>query len=290
MLHWLLIMFLLMLIVDPTTGYLQLPTHKTLFTKKSQVYNSKHHRLFSKTSNTIIPNKGKVYLLGAGPGDPDLLTVQAVKLLQSADLVVSDRLVSKEILSLITCPLKVANKRPGCADEAQDEINRWVIDACNEGKNVIRLKIGDPLLFGRGGEEILEYRKHSIESTVLPGLSSSYTAPLAALVPITHRGVANQVLITTGYGQNATEVELPEFHGDRTLVLLMAVGRMKEISTELLEKRHFPASIPVCIIENATTPKQRVFKTPLIDVQACIETNQIKPPAVIVIGDVVNVL
>lgn len=234
-------------------------------------------------------NIGSVCLLGAGPGDPDLLTVQAVKKLQSASLVIADRLVSKEILALISCELRIANKRPGCAEEAQEEINQWVIEAALAGRDVVRLKIGDPLLFGRGGEEILEFRKHKIDTIVLPGLSSSYTAPLAAMIPLTHRGTANQVLISTGYGRNATYVDLPEFHPERTIVLLMAVGRIDEIAASLLEKG-YPSRLPVCIVEKATTPQQRFIQDTLENIAETAKKQEAKAPATIIIGDVVDVL
>ena len=150
---------------------------------------------------TVLNLMGSLHLVGSGPGDPDLLTLQAYKLLKNATLVIADRLISQEILELIDCEVKVANKRPGCAEEAQQELNEWVVDGVLAGKNVVRLKIGDPFLFGRGGEEILEYRRHDIHPIVVAGISSSYCAPLAANIPVTHRDVANQVLICTGYGK-----------------------------------------------------------------------------------------
>ena len=159
------------------------------------------HPLQFHRGSTALSMAGTLTVVGSGPGDPDLLTIQAYKLLKNASLVVADRLISQEILDLIECELKIANKRPGCAEEAQDELNRWVIEGVESGKNVVRLKIGDPFLFGRGGEEILEYRKHNITALVAPGLSSSYSAPLSANIPITHRDVANQVLICTGFGK-----------------------------------------------------------------------------------------
>jgi len=240
-------------------------------------------------SSSPVSTKGKVCLVGAGPGDPDLLTVQALKRIQTASLVISDRLVSKEILQLVKGKLKIANKKPGCAEEAQDELNRWVIDAVLQGEDVVRLKIGDPFLFGRAGEEILEYRKHNIETIVLPGLSSSYTAPLVANIPLTHRGVANQVLITTGYGMNGTHIDLPHFHPDRTLVLLMAVGRIEEITHTLLNKE-YPEHTPIAIIEKATTPDQRILEGTLHNIIEIAKIYEAKAPATIVIGEVVSVL
>jgi len=203
--------------------------------------------------------KGTVALVGAGPGDPLLLTVQALRLIESATLVVADRLVSQDILNLVKCELKIANKRPGCAEEAQREINKWVLDAVEAGGNVVRLKIGDPFLFGRAGEEVQTFRSYGVEPVVAAGLSSSYAAPLAANIPLTHRGVSNQIVVCTGYGRDSTSVELPHYRDFCTVVLLMSVGRIGRIASELVDKG-YPASMPVAIVENATSPKQRVIK------------------------------
>ena len=235
------------------------------------------------------PSLGTVSLVGAGPGDPNLLTIQAMKLLQNASLVISDRLVSQEILSLITCELKIAKKRPGCAEEAQREIYSWMKEAVLEGKNVVRLKIGDPFLFGRGGEEVLEMRKLGIECQVSPGVSSSYSAPLAAMIPLTHRGVSSHVVISTGYGQDAAVIDVPAYKADTTVVLLMAVGRIGEIAFKMVSKG-FPSSTPVAIIEKATTPQQRILYGTLADIGAVAKEHSAVAPATIVVGDVVNVL
>jgi uroporphyrin-III C-methyltransferase len=232
---------------------------------------------------------GKIHLLGAGPGDPNLLTLEAIKLFNSASLVVADRLIAQEILDLIPCELKVANKRPGCAEEAQEEIYDWCYSALKEGRHVVRLKIGDVFLFGRGGEEILEFRKWGIESNISPGISSSYSAPLAAGIPLTHRGVSNQVIISTGYGQDSKDVDVPEYVEDRTVVLLMAVGRIAAIAKRLVMKG-YPTSTPVAIIEKATTPRQRTLYGTLEDIGDIAKREEAKPPATIVIGDVVHVL
>lgn len=214
---------------------------------------------------SVSPPLGSVSLVGAGPGDPDLLTVQAVRLLSQAALVISDRLVSKEILNMIKCELRVAKKRPGCAEEAQEEIYQWTKEAVLQGKHVVRLKIGDPFLFGRGGEEVIEFRKLGIEPLLVPGVSSSYAAPLAAKIPLTHRGVSNSVLISTGYGKNEAVVEIPEYSADRTVVLLMAVGRIDEIATNMT-MMGYPKNTPVAIIEKATTPLQRTLTGTLEDI------------------------
>lgn len=232
---------------------------------------------------------GKVSLLGAGPGDPDLLTIQAMRMIKNASLVVADRLIASEILQLVECELKVANKRPGCAEEAQEEIYDWVTQAAMSGRDVVRLKIGDPFLFGRGGEEVLEFEKRGIKTHVLPGLSSSYAAPLAAGIPLTHRNIANQVLISTGYGKESSFVDVPEYNSERTVVLLMAVGRIKEISACMRDKG-FPVDTPVAIIENATTPKQRIILGTIGDIAQVAEREKAVAPAVIVVGHVVNAL
>jgi len=236
-------------------------------------------------------NLGRISLVGAGPGDPNLLTLQALNELKKADLVIADRLISKEILNIITCDLLIAKKRPGCADEAQDEIYQWVEDAVLNGKNVVRLKIGDPLLFGRGGEEILEFRqKLGINPLIVPGISSSYAAPLSAGIPLTHRGVSSQVLISTGYGKNSSYVDIPEYHVDRTIVLLMAVGRIGEITNNMTTTMGYPIDTPVAIIEKATTIDQRVLLGTLKNISSIAIEKEAKAPATIIIGEVVNVL
>ena len=197
---------------------------------------SQYNRLYCSSNDDIFRGSvplGSVSLVGAGPGDPDLLTVQALRLLNQASLVISDRLVSKEILQMITCEVRIAKKRPGCAEEAQEEIYQWTKDAVIAGRNVVRLKIGDPFLFGRGGEEVLEFRKLGVEPLLVPGVSSAYAAPLSAKIPLTHRGVSNSVIISTGYGRNEAVIEIPEYSADRTVVLLMAVGRIEEIARNM---------------------------------------------------------
>lgn len=234
--------------------------------------------------------QGTLSLVGAGPGDPDLLTVQALRLLQNASLVIADRLISKEILSLITCELRIANKKPGCAEEAQDEIYKWIFDAVTAGRNVVRLKIGDPFLFGRGGEEVLEFQKKiGTTVTVAPGISSSYAAPLSSGIPLTHRGMSNQVLISTGYGKESSIVDVPAFSSDRTIVLLMAVGRIEDIAKNMTSQG-YPSSTPVAIIEKATTPEQRTLYGTLENIAQVAKEQEAKAPATIIVGDVVNAL
>lgn len=234
---------------------------------------------------------GELSLVGAGPGDPELLTIKALKLIKNASLVVADRLISPEILNLVDCELRIAQKRPGCAEEAQEELYEWVAGALREGRNVVRLKIGDPLLFGRGGEEILFFRAMGVEATIAPGISSSYSAPSAANIPLTHRGVANQVLISTGYGRDSAIIDIPPYAADRTVVLLMAVGRIGEIAANMTSPSHgYPLETPAAIVERATTPEQRTLVGTLQTIGQIAKEQQARAPACIVIGDVVNVL
>ena len=230
---------------------------------------------------------GTLALVGAGPGDPDMLTLQAVKLLNNASLVIADRLISKEILEMIKCEVKVANKLPGCADEAQEEIYKWIYDAVIDGRNVVRLKIGDPFLFGRGGEEVLRMKESlGIDPLIAPGISSSYAAPLAANIPLTHRGISNQVLISTGYGKNSEVIDIPEYNNDRTVVLLMAVGRIDEISKNMTECKGYPSETPVAIVEKATTPHQRTLIGTLETIGHVAKVHKAKAPATIVVGKI----
>ena len=157
------------------------------------------------------------------------------------------------------------------------------------GKAVVRLKIGDPFLFGRGGEEILEFRSLGVEPIVAPGLSSSYTAPLIANIPLTHRGVSNQLLVSTGYGKDGMRVDVPEYHRDRTVVLLMSVGRLGEIVARMMSEG-YPRTTPIAIIENATNQNERIFSGELCNIIELARREAVKPPATIVIGEVVRVL
>lgn len=249
-------------------------------------FSSSHKSKFILYSTT---STSQVSLVGAGPGDPALLTVQALSLLNNASLVIADRLISQEILNLIKCELRIANKKPGCADEAQNEIYDWVKEAIIQNRNVVRLKIGDPFLFGRGGEEYLEFRKYGVQPIIAPGISSSYSAPLSAGIPLTHRGISNQVLISTGYGKDSAVVDVPPYSPDRTVVLLMAVGRIAEIASRMMEVG-YPLHTPIAIVERATTPSQRTLYGTLETIGDIAEKESAKAPATIVVGDVVHVL
>lgn len=250
-----------------------------------------------KVNNTTVSassnEKGKITMVGAGPGDPDLLTMSAYNLLSSADsnnkLVISDRLVSKEILDLVHGEIKVANKHPGCAEIAQEEIYNWVDEGLKVGRHVVRLKIGDPFVFGRGGEEVLRFRSMGYEPVVIPGVSASLSAPLLGGIPITHRGISNQVVMCTGYGRNGTSPDLIQYHKEQTVVLLMAVGRLREICQNLCQLAGYPSKTPVAIVENASS-NQRTIIGNLMTIADIADSFNVKAPSTIVVGECVHVL
>ncbi|MCC7383066.1 MAG: uroporphyrinogen-III C-methyltransferase [Deltaproteobacteria bacterium] len=228
---------------------------------------------------------GRVSLVGAGPGDPELLTFAAHRALVEADLVVADRLIPPAILALVSGDLYVAPKQPGCADEAQEEIERRVIDAARSGLDVVRLKAGDPAIFGRTGEELAVFARAGLTTRVIPGISSVTAASAAAQIPLTLRGVADRVTVITGHGAAGRHAALPRFDPDVTLVLLMAVARAGEIATGLVT-RGWPRTTPVAIIERASQPDERVTRTPLGSLGTAVVREQVRSPAVIVVGAV----
>ena len=231
----------------------------------------------------------RITLIGGGPGDPELITVKAKRLLQEADLVVSDRLIPSQILDLVQGELRVARKVTGKSDEAQEELMEWCLEGLNKGLQVVRLKIGDPLLFGRGGEEILWFRERGFEPELVAGISSAFSAPMAAMIPVTFRGISDQVIITTGRGTKGSMPDLPIFGPTQTLVVLMAVGRASELRTMLLD-RHYPEDVPACWIENANCPEERVIFGTLNSMSLMVEEHAIKAPAVLVVGHSISVL
>jgi len=245
----------------------------------------------TKRPSKILPNGAKLTLVGAGPGSPDLLTLAAHKIITNPNnYLIVDRLVSQEILDLIQGEYKVANKYRGCADIAQEEIYDWCKDGLREGKHVVRLKIGDPFVFGRGGEEVLEFRNFGIEPTIIPGVSAAFSAPLLGSIPVTHRGVSNQVVMCTGYGRNNTSPDLIQYHKEQTVVFLMAVGRLRSLCDNLVEKAHYPRDTPVGIVERAGCPDQRTVVGTMRNIADLAEEYNVKPPSTIVVGEVVNVL
>ena len=227
-----------------------------------------------------------VHLVGAGPGAADLLTLRAARLLGEADIVVHDRLIGAEILDLIApwAERIDVGKNPNGRSVRQDEINRILIDAGRRAERVVRLKGGDPFVFGRGGEEVLDLRAAGIDVEVVPGVTSAIAGPAMAGIPVTHRGVSSGFTMLTGMQDPDSETSIDWEAAARlgtTLVILMGARRARDLGERLVEAG-LPADTPVAVITEATTPEQRVANLPL----GQLGVERVANPSVIVIGAV----
>ncbi|OZJ05740.1 hypothetical protein BZG36_01318 [Bifiguratus adelaidae] len=241
---------------------------------------------------SISPQPGKIILCGSGPGDPSYLTMAAYDAItKEADLVLADKIVPQEILQLVKCELRIARKFPGNTERAQNEFNRMALEAANQGKTVLRLKQGDPYLFGRGAEEVLFFRQHGYEPIVLAGLTSAMAAPLLAGISVTHRNTASQCLITTATGKQGSRIALPQYSSTRTDIFLMSIHRLNDLVQELTEQHSYPPDIPTAIIERAGCVDQRCIWAPLNGiVQELERCGGSLPPGLLVVGWSVGVL
>ncbi|HSZ41565.1 MAG TPA: uroporphyrinogen-III C-methyltransferase [Trebonia sp.] len=237
---------------------------------------------------------GGVALIGGGPGDPGLITVRGRQLLAEADVVVADRLAPRELLAELASDVMVidAGKVPYGRAMSQEEINDSLITHARDGKFVVRLKGGDPFVFGRGGEEMLACLRAGVPVTVVPGVSSAVGVPGAAGVPVTHRGVAQSFHVISVHvppGDDRSAVDWEAMARDKgTLVLMMAVERIGAVA-ETLMKYGRPAGTPVCVIADGTMPTQHTINSTLNEITRRVAEEGIRPPAVVVIGDVVAV-
>lgn len=229
--------------------------------------------------------EGRLILIGAGPGDPGLLTVAGRAALETADLVLCDRLVPAEIRSLVRGELRIAGKHPGRAEAAQAELDGWVLEAARAGRVVARLKCGDPFLFGRGAEEVALARSAGIPVEVIPGVSSALAAPLLGDIPLTCRGLADRLVILTGQGEGGRAVAVPAFRADMTVIVLMAVGRLEGLVAALLAAG-WPPDWPVATVERASQPGQRTLRASLQALPAAARSASLAAPAVVVVGRV----
>jgi uroporphyrin-III C-methyltransferase len=245
------------------------------------------HRQYSSMSN-LASNPGKVWLVGAGPGDPDLLTLRAARLIMTAKLIVHDGLVDPAILALArpaTRLVSVAKQRSRHTMQ-QDEINALLVREALAGNDVVRLKGGDPFIFGRGGEEFAACRAAGVPVEVVPGISAALGAGAAAGIALTHRDAASVVSFVAGQCKGLTEQDWSGLAGPgRTLVIYMGLASAEAIADKLIADGLSPA-IPVAVIENATRPAMRVLRAPLAGLAALVARNKVKSPAVIVIGEV----
>lgn len=229
---------------------------------------------------------GKVFLVGAGPGDPDLLTVKALRILERAEVVVYDRLVSAAVLSLAAHALLIdGGKRRGEQESIQSEINRTLVQHARAGCNVVRLKAGDPMIFARGAEEWEYLLVHGIEVEVVPGISAALAVPSLAGIPPTCRGIAASFAVIAGHRENLVRTAWSQYAQLDTLIVLMGVENREYIADSLIRAGR-PASQPVAFIENGTTPEERVVEATLSEVAA--GQVDVESPAIFMIGDVVR--
>lgn len=235
---------------------------------------------------------GKVFLIGAGPGDPELLTLKALRLLREADVVVFDRLVSDEIMALIPKDARRVDvgKIAGCHKVPQDGINALLVDLARDGLTVVRLKGGDPLIFGRGSEEAEVLRAAGIAVTYVPGITAAQGAAAATGVPLTHRGLATGVRYVTGHRARDARLDLDWVSlasEQTTLVVYMGTANIAEIAFQLM--RHgMPAMLPVMAVSAATTPREVRIVSTLGAIAADIATAPPEAPVLFVIGHVVS--
>ena len=229
---------------------------------------------------------GRVYLVGGGPGDPGLLTVRGRALLAAADVVVADRLGPTDVLADLDPDVLVLDvgKRPGAHPVPQEEINALLVEHASAGRTVVRLKGGDPFVLGRGGEEALYCRAHGIPVEVVPGVTSAVSVPAAAGIPVTHRGITTSFVVSSAHDGGAVAAQAPL---DATLVLLMGVSGIGETAARLMDAGRDP-STPVAFVERGWTPTQRTTVTTLEKAAWAVEHEQVKSPAVVVVGDVVR--
>lgn len=237
--------------------------------------------------------KGSISLVGSGPGSVSMLTLGALQEIYSADLILADKLVPQQVLDLI--PLKrtnlfIARKFPGNAERAQEELLTLGLEALKKGEKVVRLKQGDPYIFGRGGEEYLFFSSHGFVPKVLPGITSALAAPVYSNIPATHREVADQVLICTGTGRRGALPNLPDFVESRTTVFLMALHRIVDLIPHLITEKKWAADLPVAIVERASCPDQRIIRTTLSKAPAAVEALGSRPPGLFIAGYACGVL
>lgn len=240
--------------------------------------------------------EGSVALVGGGPGDPDLITVRGRRLVAAADVIVVDRLAPRELLSTVPDDVEIVDcgKSAHRHNLTQDEINAVLVDRARAGKRVVRLKGGDPFIFGRGGEELLACVAAGVPVTVVPGLSSVLAAPVAATIPLTHRGVAADFTVISGHldpGRGPDdELDWATLaSGPQTLVLLMGMERLESICSQLVAHGR-DAATPAAVVHRATLPGQRTVRAPLGELAGAARTAGVGAPAVVIIGDVVDVL
>lgn len=241
--------------------------------------------------NTSSNDCGTVYLVGGGPGNPELLTLRAAKLIASADILVYDNLIGQDVLALVPARTEriYVGKQAGNHTLPQEEINALLVRLAQTGKNVVRLKGGDPFIFGRGGEEIEELRQHGVPFEVVPGVTAASGMAAYAGMPLTHRDYAQSCTFVTGHLKDGSvDLDWPALSRPRqTVVIYMGIGALPEICRQLMA-HGLAANTAAAVVQNATLPQQRVVSGTLATLPDAVATSGIVPPALIVVGEVVQ--
>jgi uroporphyrin-III C-methyltransferase len=245
--------------------------------------------LAARRSGVPVFAPGHVWLAGAGPGDPGLLTLDALAGLAQADVVVHDALVDARVLALAgpQARLEFAGKRGGKPSAVQADISERLIVLARGGQRVLRLKGGDPFVFGRGGEEALALAKAAIPFRVIPGITSGLAALAAAAIPATVRGINRAVIFAAGHGADEEFDWAPLARAGQPIVLYMVMQNLDRIAGALM-RAGLPGTTPAAVIASATAPQQRVLVATLEKLSAQAREQQFEPPAIVVIGDIVN--
>ena len=236
---------------------------------------------------------GKVYLVGAGPGDPKLITLRAVELIKKADVVLYDRLVSKKILAMI--PKRAVSiyvgREVGDDTTHQENTNELMVKYAQLKKSVVRLKGGDPIIFGRGGEEAEFLKSFNVKYEIIPGITSGIGSATYVVIWLTHRQFASSVVFVTGHEDPEKKTEVVKWKklakSVDTIVIMMGLSRIEVLSRKLIEGGMYK-SMPVAVIQNGTTSKQKMLKGTISNIANKIKRNKIKPPTNIIIGRVVD--
>ena len=241
-----------------------------------------------------ILQAGEVALVGSGPGDAELLTIRALRFIEQAEVAIYDRLVSDEIMALLPadCERLYVGKEQAKHCVPQDKINELLHQYAQQGKKVLRLKGGDPFIFGRGGEEAEYLLKNGVSCHLCPGITAASGCTTYAGIPLTHRGVAQGCTFITGHMQNDGQLNLPWkslSDSSQTVVFYMGINTLPSI-TEQLIKHGRDANTPAALIRKGTQPEQQIFRGKISTLAALVAEHKITPPTLIVIGDVVNQL
>ena len=236
---------------------------------------------------------GKVYLVGAGPGDSKLITLRAVELIKKSDVVLYDRLVSKKILAMIPKKAKKIYVGRAVGDDYrhQESTNDLMVRYAKTKKNIVRLKGGDPIIFGRGGEEAEHLKKHKIKFEIIPGITSGIGSATYSGIPLTHRKLASSVVFVTGHEDQLKSTEKVKWkklaNSVDTIVIMMGLSRIGIICKQLI-LGGLDKTTPVAVIQEGTTPKHKMITGNVSNISKLVTQKKIKPPSIIIIGKVVN--